>query len=263
MEEDVVYGKGYMADDDGEPPVLRPLLMDVYRPDGTASTSRPAVVLVHGGGFERGSRKNDQLVALAQGLSNHGYVCFVINYRLMGDHPPAPAPHYDPLAKAVHAAVVDVRAALRHVHANARAHGVDPKRIALLGASAGAIASLGAGLAQGDAFADDGPDYPAPAENYPQVAARAAAIVNLWGSLDFFPELFGPHAPPIMTVHGGKDFTVGLSLLPAENIDALCKKHGVAHYYYPVPEAGHGVWDAVIEGKSLEELIINFLDVHL
>ncbi len=122
---------------------------------------------------------------------------------------------------------------------------------------------MGAGLARDETFADDGADYPAPDSNYPGEIARAAAIVNLWGSLDFFSELFGPHAPPIMTVHGGKDFTVGLSLLPAENIDALCQKYGVAHHYYPVPEAGHGVWDAVIAGKTLEELIVSFLDAHL
>lgn len=258
-----MYGQGYMAEDKQAQPRLQPLYMDIHYPDKTSQTVSPAAILVHGGGFERGSRKNEHEVELAQSLAKRGYVCFVINYRLMRDHPPAPAQYYDPLARAVHAAIVDTRTAMRHVRANAGQYRVEPERIALIGASAGAIAVLGAGLAQGDAFIDDGPDFPAPACNHPDVEARAAAIVNLWGSLDFFPELFGAHAPPIMTVHGDRDFTVGLSLLPAENIDALCREHGITHQYYPVADAGHGVWDAHIDGMELAELIAAFLDAQM
>ncbi|HDP35542.1 MAG TPA: hypothetical protein ENN29_10585, partial [Candidatus Hydrogenedentes bacterium] len=220
-------------------------------------------ILIHGGGFERGAKEDERQVALAKSLTEHGYACFLINYRLVRDYPPAPPEYADLLSRAAHAAAVDAKTALRHVCANARKYGIDPERVALIGSSAGAIAALAAGLSAPDRFIGDGGGYPAPTENMPHAPARAAAIVNLWGTADFFPELFSTESPPIMTVHGAKDFRVGLSLLPAENIDAQCKQYGIPHRYYPLSEAGHGAWDAVVDGKPLDMLVVEFLDEYL
>ncbi len=257
---DVVYGFAYMAEEEGATPELRPLRMDIIMPPKTLAPPYPAAIMVHGGAFERGSRRDERQLRLAETLAEHGYACFLISYRLLRDHPPAPPPHYDPLSRAAHAAVVDVKTAMRHVHAKAADYNIDPDRIALVGASAGAIASLGAGLSAPDQFRDDGPEFPAPEENNTDVTARAAAIVNLWGTADFFPELFSADAPPIMTVHGGRDFTAGLSLLPAEHIDEKCREFGIPHHYYPLPDAGHGPWDATVDGKPLDALILHFLN---
>lgn len=261
-EKDITYGMSYIAGE-GDAPTLQSVLMDVIQPEDEASVSRPAVILIHGGGFESGSKEDEHHRETAIYLAQRGYVCFLINYRLMGDNPPAPETYTDVMSKAVHAAVVDAKTALRHVHANSQSYQVDTRKIALLGDSAGAITALAAGLSGNDRFGNDGPDYPVPPENNPGVAARAAAIVNLWGSADFFPELFAPGAPPIMTVHGGRDFTVGVSLLPALNIDQWCEENGITHVFYPLPEAGHGAWDADIEGKSLSEAIAQFLNTHM
>ncbi len=259
----IVYGNAFMAEKERETPTPQPLRMDVIAPPRTVAPPYPAAILIHGGAFERGARNDEQQVQLAHTLAKHGYACFLIAYRLIRDNPPAPLPYDDPLSKAAHAAVVDTKTALRHVHANAAAYEVDPHRVALIGASAGAIAALGAGLSEPDQFSDDGPDFPPPPENNTQVEARAAAIVNLWGTADFFLELFSENAPPIMTVHGAKDFTTGLSLLPAENIDAQCREHGVPHHYYPLSDAGHGPWDAMVDGKPLDALVLQFLDTYL
>ena len=52
---DVVYGKG-KVEQEGKV-ILRDLKMDVYEPaSGSRVTSRPAVVLVHGGAWHRGGR---------------------------------------------------------------------------------------------------------------------------------------------------------------------------------------------------------------
>ncbi len=260
---DVVYGMGYVADDTRATPVPQPLLMDIIAPPETLPPPYPAAIMVHGGGFERGARTDPQQTQLAMHLAEHGYVCFLIAYRLLRDNPPAPPSYADPLIRSAHAAVVDTKTALRHVYANADKYAVDRHRIALIGASAGAIAALGAGLSAPNQLQADGPDYPVPPENFPEAEARAAAIVNLWGTADFFPELWSEDAPPIMTVHGGRDFTAGLSLLPAENIDDMCRKHDIPHRYYPLPEAGHGAWDELIDGMTLRTRVLEFLNEYL
>lgn len=260
---DMTYGMGYVAGQEGGQPTLKPLLMDMMEPEDDGAAMRPAVILVHGGGFESGSKEDENHRAMAQNLAAAGYVCFLINYRLIGDNPPAPESYADVMSRAVHAAVVDVKTALRHVHAHAGEYRVDTGKIALLGDSAGAIAVLAGGLSHEDRFMNDGPEYPVPPENNPNVDARAAAIVNLWGSGDFFPELFTPGSPPIMTVHGGKDFTVGVSLMPALNIDQWCRENGITHVFYPLPDEGHGAWDADIEGKTLSGAVTAFLNTYV
>ena len=260
---DVVYGRGYMAEEEDAAPTLQPLLMDVIHPGDDFAEPHPAVILIHGGGFEGGSKKDERQFALARTLVAHGYACFLINYRLMKHHPPAPADYADHLSKAVHAAIVDAKTALRHITAHADDYGIDPNRIAIGGGSAGAIAALGAGLSATASFTNDGADYPPPPENNSDTEARAAAIINLWGTADFFPELFSTQSPPIMTVHGGKDFRVGVSLLPAENIDAKCKEFGIPHHYYPLPEEGHSPWRADLNGKPIAARVVEFLDTYL
>jgi len=51
--------------------------------------------------------------------------------------------------------------------------------------------------------------------------------------------------------------------MPAETIRAACEKNGVPNVYYPVPEAGHGVWDIKVDGKDLAGLIDDFLDKYV
>ena len=260
---DLVYGSGYVAVEAGAAPEPAPLRMDGIRPAGAGAERRPAVLLFHGGGFEYGSRKDENHVAMAQFLARRGYVCFLVEYRLAGESPPAPESYADPVRRAFHAAVVDAKTALRHVTANAAAYGVDPLKTAFLGDSAGAIAALAAGLSSPDLFASDGPEYPVPAENFPGVETHTLAIVNLWGTGEYFPELFTPRAPPIMTVHGALDVVVGDGLAPALQIDAWCRENGTPHRFYPLPDAGHGAWDAVVDGKPLSLLIAAFLDEYL
>lgn len=263
VERGLAYGRGHVQN----PPdaKFRTLHFNLITPRGRAQRPRPAVVLIHGGGFKDGGPDDRRLEALAKRLVREGYVCFLMEYRLMGDAPPAPSPYDEDLLKsAAHAAAVDASAMLRFIAARAADFAVDPARIALLGESAGAVTALAVGLAEPGFYSSDGPGRPVPEENHPATPMpRPAAIINLWGTADFFPELFSAGDPPIMTVHGAKDTTVGLSLLPAENIDALCAKHGIPHTYYPLPDAGHGAFDAEVGGRDLAALSLEFLDRHL
>ncbi|MGH9632004.1 MAG: alpha/beta hydrolase, partial [Bryobacteraceae bacterium] len=48
------------------------MAMDIVRPRAASAEPRPAVVLVHGGGFRRGTRQS--YLPMAVRLAEHGYV---------------------------------------------------------------------------------------------------------------------------------------------------------------------------------------------
>jgi alpha-L-fucosidase 2 len=98
-----------------------PLLMDLHVPDGNGPF--PAAILVHGGGFDAGSRATN-VRPLFEPLANAGFAWFSIDYRL------APEAHYQD-------AVADVNSAIRWVKAHAAEYRVDAGKIAIIGESAG------------------------------------------------------------------------------------------------------------------------------
>ncbi|MDQ3978141.1 MAG: alpha/beta hydrolase [Actinomycetota bacterium] len=110
------------------------LLLDAYLP-ASGGDRRPAVVMIHGGGWRAGDKASwgPEAAKLAQ----RGWVAFSVNYRL-------DEPGFFP------AEVDDVQTAVRWVRSHARDYGVDPSRIAALGESAGGhlaamLATLGTG----------------------------------------------------------------------------------------------------------------------
>ena len=103
---------------EGWPQVLR---ADLYRP--AAEGLRPAVLLIHGGGWEVPDRRH-QMESIARRLAERGYVVMNATYRL------APA-HQHP------APVEDLQQALSWMHARSAALSIDPTRMATFGYSAG------------------------------------------------------------------------------------------------------------------------------
>ena len=96
IEPNVPYGKGLVA---GEGALAeRELLLDVYTPvSETYDEPRASVILVHGGGFQRGGLRNPpykeqgavhgRMEDYARLLAPLGYVVFVIEYRLAPEFP--------------------------------------------------------------------------------------------------------------------------------------------------------------------------------
>lgn len=116
VQENIVYSKA------GE----RELLLDAYLPRKEGVS--PAMLVVHGGAWRFGNRK--QLQGYAEELARQGIVCFAIDYRLAPQHK-------------FPAQIEDCRAAVRWIRTNAATYNVNPKKLGAIGYSAGGhLASL-------------------------------------------------------------------------------------------------------------------------
>jgi len=105
------------------------LLVDVWdaRPEPLVGELAPAIVRVHGGSWAFGTRSESPHWCRA--LTDAGCVVFDVDYRL------TPPPRWKD-------AVCDVKGAVVWVRANAKAFGIDPERVVLMGASAGGHLAL-------------------------------------------------------------------------------------------------------------------------
>jgi hypothetical protein len=121
VERDVEYGRA------GD----RVLRLDVARPKKDSQAARPVLAYIHGGGW-RGGNKSMALQNMVNMAHNADYVCFTIGYRLTGE---AIWP----------AQIYDCKAAIRWIKAQAAKYHLDPKKIAVMGHSAGGhlVAFLG------------------------------------------------------------------------------------------------------------------------
>src|ERR1039457_3487022 len=128
----IVYGTA-----DGQP-----LTMDYYAPKGTGV--HPIAIIIHGGGYHGGDSKSGSEAYAADFLAPAGYAVFSVNYRLA---PKYPYPYM----------VLDTERAVRFIRHNAKKWNGDPKRIALVGGSAGGFLRNMVGLQNlnGDAKAAD------------------------------------------------------------------------------------------------------------
>lgn len=139
------------------------LRLDVYEPAGPHTTTHPAVVLIHGGGWT--SLDKSTMQSMGQFLARSGFVAFSVDYRLLnGTENRWPAQ------------LDDVQRAVRWVRANAAKYGVNGDRMGAFGHSAGAqLASL-LGM-------EDTRDNSDPA--LANFSSRVQAVVDVSGPADF------------------------------------------------------------------------------
>jgi acetyl esterase len=134
------------------------LLMDACIAPRT-SVGTPAVLLIHGGGFEEGGRTSSGMPELCKTLAASGFSAFTIDYRLL---PGSSFPDQ----------IVDAQAAVSWLREpnQAERFGIDPERIAAFGSSAGAIIAQGLGTAGTGALGQ---------------GSRVNAVVSMSGASDF------------------------------------------------------------------------------
>ncbi len=150
--------------------------LDVYLPSPDYPRPRPAVIFIHGGGWTGGSKSDERSVDFCSALAKRGYVAFSIDYllnqaskdesgKMRVDHVAWPQNFYD------------CKTAIRFVRKHAEEFGVDPKRIAVMGASAGAhLALLVASTKDAEEWNKGG--------LYPEESNAVAAVIEFYGRYD-------------------------------------------------------------------------------
>lgn len=219
------------------------LKLDIAYPKDSKKTL-PAVVYIHGGGFEGGEKPTDQAVSFAR----NGFVGMAIEYRLSS------------VAK-FPAAVHDCKTAIRWTRANAKKYGIDPDKIGVIGESAGGYLVAMMGTSGGDGYLEgDGP--------YGEYESSVQAVVDLFGPIDFAVMKDAPTGPvakflgktaqedlelakkanpityvdardaPTLMIHGENDDLVPIE--QSELLDDALAKAGVKTRLVSVKNAGHG-----------------------
>ena len=190
-------------------------VLDVAQPLFGPQTNRPAILIIHGGGWSAGSKNDMVYRTLMIDYAMKGYVVCNMNYRLVQE---APLP----------ACIEDVQAAVRWIKSNAQKLGIDPQRIGTYGHSAGGHLSLMAGLTAGVACAAGG----AP----PTEIGRAGewADHKEWWPIGYI----GKTATPFLVLQGGEDPTVRPNL--TEDWVVKMQRAGTSVDYVKV-HGNHGV----------------------
>ncbi|CAN5355535.1 hypothetical protein BH23VER1_BH23VER1_16190 [soil metagenome] len=247
--ERVALWSGQAPDGDGNP-VSDDAFITVHRPDEPNGT---AVIICPGGGY-RSLVLDPEGHGIARWLNAQGIVGIVLEYRLPNGNPRVP--------------LLDAQRAIRTVRWRAEQWEIDPRRVGIMGFSAGGhLASTAAThFDAGDASSERDlerlgcrPDFAVLV--YPVItmdeSSHVGSKANLLGenpdaeSLAWFSteKQVSAQSPPTFLAHALDD-----KVVPAENsrrfFDAL-RAHGVDAEFLELPSGGHGLdgyqgemWDA-------------------
>jgi len=100
--------------------------LDLAMPEDRSGRPRPALIMVHGGGWRNGDKRATAFIGAALEFAARGYVCVTVNYRLLGE------------AAGIDDCIADVKCAVRWLRAHAEEYNVDPTSFGAYGNSAGA-----------------------------------------------------------------------------------------------------------------------------
>ena len=283
----IVYAQGLSHETlNSDASVTMPLLLDAYVPQG-AGDNRPAIVVIHGGGFTGGSRSGWRPVSQAQYFASRGWVAFSIDYRLLSDIGTVPQEWPDSLFSAgsdsvgfaqlaqgiaMYPAHRDAKAALRWVAGHAEDYGINMDYLTVGGGSAGGVTSVGVSVTEPGDFTNEltVAQDPTLATTHLGEAYEVQTILDFWGapvSVNLLQGVYGvdrfdPGDPPLFIAHGTADSTVAFS--NGEMLQEIWETHDIPHVFYPLEGAGHGPWDATVpdengEPQTLFELAFDFV----
>lgn len=278
VEQNITYGQGLRHQTlNSTTNTIIDLKLDVYKPANNTK-KKPAILLIHGGGFVGGDKNDVNIVNLANYFAARGWVAFSINYRLLGDKGTIPAQWIQyaqtsvPLADqsqfmAMYPAHRDAKAAMRWMIANADNYNIDTNYITVGGGSAGAIIATTLGITNTSDFTNEiavNTDPTLTSTNLNKTYT-VKTILDFWGSgvavtatnTIYGYQRFDRSDAPIMIAHGTSDSTVKYT--NAIELQNIYTSTGAAFKLYTLLNRGHGPWDAVVNGKKLEELSFDFM----
>lgn len=137
--------------------------LDIYLP--ADNTNPHLVVYVHGGAWRFGEKGGEQSLAYIMPFVNNGYAVASLDFRQSTQ---APFP----------AMVHDIKAAVRHLRANADQYGFDGSRIAITGASSGAHLALVVGVS------NNHPELEGSLGSHTDTSSDIQAIISYFGASD-------------------------------------------------------------------------------
>ena len=272
------YGQGQSHDGWGGDVIgTVDLILDVYEPTD-APAGRPAVIVIHGGGFTGGSRTNPNSEGFANYFAERGFVCINIDYRVAGDFGTVPQdwadlvqgivpPDSQNQGFALYPAARDAKAAARWLNAQADTYQVDTDYVTSIGGSAGSYLAIVLGVTDPADFRDelDAAQDPTLETTNLDADAGVHTIIDHWGGISHMEILelldgasrFDETDAPVNIVHGTADPTVLFE--EAEKLRDAYMETGVPFAFHPLEGVGHGPWETIIDGMTLQELAFEFV----
>ena len=296
IDENIVYAEGLGHTSESTSSVGVPLLLDVYYPDND-SGNRPVFMFIHGGGFQGGSKTKPEIVNMANYYASRGWVFVSIDYRTVeelgtitgmtqqevltfhkGIAPEewisfslqnAMSPNDVQTGIALYAAQRDAKAALRWIAANSATYSINKNFITVGGASAGAVSTIALGVSDLDDFRDEisnSDDMTLSSTNLNEIY-NVKSMVYFWGAdvkIELYEAIYGVslydnNDPELFMAHGTIDANPSTPFSEATEIKDTYDILGIYNELIPLEGAGHGAWNAQVEGLGLNELTFNFL----
>jgi acetyl esterase/lipase len=247
------------------------LKLNLFKPDGPQAG---LVVYIHGGGWRGGEKEDCPILPLV----GAGYAVASVDYRLT---PQAPFP----------ANVHDIKGAIRFLRAEGSRWGIDGKRIAIIGSSAGghlaALVGVSSGVSslEGNVGGHTGTSSEVQAvvsffgaSNLETILAqstesgrafREPALRLLLGGLpEEKPALarlaspvahLDPRDPPLLLIHGDADPQMPFE--QSRELERACAAAGVSVELHAIPDGKHGGREFYDEERL--RLVRAFLQKHL
>lgn len=241
---------------------VRPLCLDLILPkQPELRHDLPLLMWICGGAFANVDR-NVWLPSMVE-FARAGYAVASVEYRV-SPIDPFPAP------------VQDVRAAVRYLRAHSADYGLDPRRFAAMGESAGGYLACMAGLNCPEHDVGEHLDQP----------SAVQAVIDIYGKVDFalrgqdprcnrqvIDEFLGAdqsearlqrvsckylvddRTAPTLILHGDRDDLVPIE--ESEGLYAALQSRGIRSDFYVIEEAGHG--DEAFYQPPVRRIILDFL----
>ena len=233
------------------------LFLDIHFPQGDVETSRPLIIMAHGGNFLGGDKAGTDVLPLCGDLASMGFVVASINYRVGMNNFPFPGPDSTDAAETVIRASHDAKAAVRFFResfeSNGNPYGIDTSNIFFAGVSAGGFMALNVG------YFNDPSEYPTfvdtvgqpgltggleGASGSPGYSSKVKGVINICGAIRDTAWMDAGE-PGVINFHGDVDQTVPygsqeitlLGVYPllqvdgSHSVDAKANELGLVHCF--------------------------------
>lgn len=259
----VLHDVLYLGEDRGE-------TFDAYLPSEEFARPVPAVVLIHGGGWGGGNKRGHREINIGTTLAENGFAVFSISYKLNQKGKDGERKIVWPQN------LYDCKSAVRFLRAHAEKYGINPKRIATMGGSAGGHLAMLVGVTAHVEELNEG-------GLYLDQSNEISCIINFYGRHELSdrrshfagqteeetdenvrlasPDTWlGNDTPPMLVVQGTKDTAVPPRI--AQALVRRLEELDIEHEYIEIEGAGHSFH---LQPKQLDlrPAVLAFLKKHL